>query len=91
MDKDVIRQLFFFLVVSLCEIPRCRSDVLTIYQFWQFLIFSLMGIIYEAYLTVKDQIGVETWVTIYDSLGDVPDKITRKYISNSSYWLSWYP
>lgn len=50
-----------------------------------------MGIIYEAYLTVKDQIGVETWVTIYDSLGDVPDKITRKYISNSSYWLSWYP
>lgn len=50
-----------------------------------------MGILYEAYLTVKDQIGKEDWVTIYDTLGDVPTKITRKYISNSSYWLSWYP
>lgn len=55
------------------------------------MVFSLITILYEAYLTVKDQLGPEDWVTIYDSLGDVPDKITQVYISNSTYWLSWYP
>jgi hypothetical protein len=50
-----------------------------------------MGIVYEAYLTTKDQIGKEDWSAIYASLGDVPAKITKAYISNSSYWLSWFP
>jgi hypothetical protein len=50
-----------------------------------------MGILYEAFLTVKDQIGTEEYSVIYKSLGDVPAKITKTYISNSSYWLSWFP
>jgi hypothetical protein len=50
-----------------------------------------MGIVYEAYLTVKDQLGEEDWSAIYASLGDVPAKVTKAYISNSSYWLSWFP
>jgi hypothetical protein len=55
------------------------------------MVFSIMGILYEAFLTVRDQIGTQSWITIYNSLGDVPAKITKTYISNSSYWLSWFP
>jgi len=60
-------------------------------QFSNFLVFSLMGILYEAFLTVRDQLGTEEYSVIYESLGDVPAKITKTYISNSSYWLSWFP
>jgi hypothetical protein len=60
-------------------------------QFSNFFVFSLMGILYEAFLTVRDQIGIEEWSIIYASLGDVPGKITKVCISYSSYWLSWFP
>ncbi|WVQ71426.1 hypothetical protein IAR50_000963 [Cryptococcus sp. DSM 104548] len=56
-----------------------------------FIVFSLLGVLYETYLTISEDIGEESWSTIYSSLGDVPAKITRAYISESLYWLSWYP
>ncbi|ODN73492.1 hypothetical protein L202_07997 [Cryptococcus amylolentus CBS 6039] len=56
-----------------------------------FIVFSLLGVLYETYLTISEDIGQESWSTIYASLGDVPAKITRAYISESLYWLSWYP
>ena len=60
-------------------------------QVSNFIVFSLLGVIYESYLTISDDIGKESWSKIYESLGDVPAKITMAYISESSYWLSWYP
>nr|ODN83851.1 hypothetical protein L203_05251 [Cryptococcus depauperatus CBS 7841] len=56
-----------------------------------FIVFSLLGVIYETYLTIAEDVGKESWSTIYASLGNMPAKITRAYISESSYWLSWYP
>ncbi|ORY33704.1 hypothetical protein BCR39DRAFT_556933 [Naematelia encephala] len=73
LDKNVIRQLFVFQIVS------------------SFIVFSLLGVIYESYLVVYDKIGIDSWKDIYDSLGNVPAKIAKAYISESSYWLSWYP
>ena len=46
---------------------------------------------YEEYLTVKKEIGQKSFKEIYESMGDVPAKITKAYITESSYWLSWYP
>lgn len=56
-----------------------------------FIVFSLLGVVYETYLTISEDLGKESWSTIYASLGDVPAKVTRAYISESLYWLSWYP
>ncbi|WWD15750.1 hypothetical protein CI109_100172 [Kwoniella shandongensis] len=56
-----------------------------------FIVFSLLGVIYETFLTISEDIGKENWSTIYASLGDLPAKITRAYITESLYWLSWYP
>lgn len=50
-----------------------------------------MGIGYETYQSIKDQIGINDFKAIFDSLGDVPAKITKAYISQSSYWLSFFP
>ena len=56
-----------------------------------FIVFSLLGVVYETYLTISEDIGKESWSTIYAGLGDVPAKVTQAYISESLYWLSWYP
>jgi len=53
--------------------------------------FSLMGIIWETYLTIEEEIGNRSSSEIWESLGDIPAKVTKAYISQSSYWLSWYP
>lgn len=50
-----------------------------------------MSIGYETYLNIEGQIGKEDVRTIFASLGDVPAKITKAYISQSSYWLSFFP
>ncbi|CAD6569104.1 MAG: hypothetical protein TREMPRED_005048 [Tremellales sp. Tagirdzhanova-0007] len=55
------------------------------------VIFSLLGIFYESYLTLADEFGREGKLAMWQSLGDEPAKITKAYISESSYWLSWYP
>jgi hypothetical protein len=57
----------------------------------KFVVFSLMSIGYETYLNIEGQIGKEDVRTIFASLGDVPAKITKAYISQSSYWLSFFP
>jgi hypothetical protein len=58
---------------------------------FNFVFFSLMGIIWETYLTIKEEIGKKSSSEIWESLGDIPAKVTKAYISQSSYWLSWYP
>ena len=60
-------------------------------KFSNFVVFSLLGVIYESYLTVAHELGHMGWMDLYKSLGDVPAKITKAYITESSYWLSWYP
>jgi hypothetical protein len=60
-------------------------------QLSKFVVFSLLGIGYETYQNIKDQIAKESVQTIFASLGDVPAKITKAYISQSSYWLSFFP
>jgi hypothetical protein len=47
--------------------------------------------LYETYLTISSEIGKQSWSEIYSSLGDVPAEVTKAYISESSYWLSWFP
>ncbi|WVR05018.1 hypothetical protein IAU60_002030 [Kwoniella sp. DSM 27419] len=56
-----------------------------------FIVFSLLGVLYETYLSIAERIGAESISAIYDSLGDLPAKVTKAYISESLYWLSWYP
>ncbi|WWC67318.1 uncharacterized protein I206_101226 [Kwoniella pini CBS 10737] len=73
LDKDQIRQVFIFLLVS------------------NFIVFSLIGVLYETISGIYTKIGEESVENIYRSLGDLPAKITRAYISQSLYWFSWYP
>ena len=55
------------------------------------MVFSLLGVGYETYLSVADKFGKESAQEIFASLGDVPAKVTRAYIAQSSYWLSFFP
>ncbi|OCF60194.1 hypothetical protein L486_02874 [Kwoniella mangroviensis CBS 10435] len=73
LDKDQIRQVFTFLLVS------------------NFVVFGLIGVLYETISGIYSKIGEESIGDIYKSIGDLPAKITRAYISQSLYWFSWYP
>ncbi|WRT66921.1 uncharacterized protein IL334_003886 [Kwoniella shivajii] len=73
LDKDQIRQLFIFLVVS------------------NFIVFSLLGVLYESIAQILRNKNADSLAERYKSLGDLPAKITKAYISQSLYWLSWYP
>ncbi|WWD06376.1 hypothetical protein V865_004466 [Kwoniella europaea PYCC6329] len=73
LDKDQIRQVFIFLLVS------------------NFVVFGLIGVLYETISGIYSKIGEESIGDIYKSIGDLPAKITRAYISQSLYWFSWYP
>ncbi|WWC87160.1 uncharacterized protein L201_002046 [Kwoniella dendrophila CBS 6074] len=56
-----------------------------------FVVFALIGVLYETISGIYSKIGQESIQDIYTSLGDLPAKITRAYISQSLYWFSWYP
>ncbi|WWC97607.1 hypothetical protein V866_004491 [Kwoniella sp. B9012] len=73
LDKDQIRQVFIFLLVS------------------NFVVFGLIGVLYETISGIYSKIGEESIRDIYKSISDLPAKITRAYISQSLYWFSWYP
>nr|XP_019048152.1 hypothetical protein I302_01917 [Kwoniella bestiolae CBS 10118]OCF27082.1 hypothetical protein I302_01917 [Kwoniella bestiolae CBS 10118] len=73
LDKDQIRQVFIFLLVS------------------NFVVFGLIGVLYETISGIYSKIGEESIEDIYKSIGDLPAKITGAYISQSLYWFSWYP
>ena len=60
-------------------------------EFSSFVLFSLFGVIWETYLALKDEINVKTWSQIISELGDLPIEITNIYITQSSYWLAFYP
>ena len=50
--------------------------------------------LYDAYTTVNSQLGNDANATIWDyldSMSKVPAEISNTYISESSYWLSWFP
>ncbi|EIW66769.1 hypothetical protein TREMEDRAFT_65169 [Tremella mesenterica DSM 1558] len=76
LDKDVIRGLFNFLLIS------------------NFVIFSLLGVLYSAYTAVNTEFANQANVTVFDylkAMAKVPTQVTNAYISESSYWLSWFP
>lgn len=56
-----------------------------------FIFFSLISIMYEIYLEFKKDTGRTSWSTVREKLNDVPGKITEAYISENTYWLSWFP
>ncbi|KAL7419417.1 hypothetical protein Q5752_006255 [Cryptotrichosporon argae] len=56
-----------------------------------FLVFGLLGVLYEVWLTLEQDIGSSAWTDIFANLGDVPAEIAQAYISQSSYWLSYFP
>ena len=56
-----------------------------------FLIFSLLGVIYDVYQSVSNDVKGESWSVIYASLGNVPLRIIQAYIGINTYWLSWLP
>ncbi len=56
-----------------------------------FVVFSLLGVIYESFLTIVQEFSKKNLTGIFHALGDEPAKITKAYITDSSYWLSWYP
>lgn len=60
-------------------------------QVFNFIFFSLLGIIWEAFLIVQKESKTKSWGQVFDSLDHTFAKITKAYISQSSYWLSWYP
>ena len=73
-------------------VHNCKPRLI-LAQFSQLVVFSLLGVFYESYLTISNEWSEieHDWTTVYQSLGDLPSKVTKAYISESSYWLSWYP
>jgi hypothetical protein len=60
-------------------------------QVFNFIFFSLLGILYEAFMMVRKESKTKSWGEVFTSLDTIFAKITKAYISQSSYWLSWFP
>ncbi|CAH7672629.1 hypothetical protein PPACK8108_LOCUS7443 [Phakopsora pachyrhizi] len=58
----------------------------------QFLIFSLLGVVFSTVAEVVVEIGKkESFFKILRNLNKLPDKIQATYIQQSNYWLTWFP
>lgn len=82
--------------MAACELPLDASiaiyrSLISSCQVFNFIFFSLLGIIWEAFLIVQKESQAKSWSEIFNSLDSTFAKITKAYISQSSYWLSWFP
>ncbi|KAL7420784.1 hypothetical protein Q5752_004736 [Cryptotrichosporon argae] len=60
--------------------------------FSNFLVFSLLGVLYTAIADVVNEVGEHQSASeILDGLKDIPDQIQGTYVQQSTYWLTWLP
>ncbi|KAF8967961.1 hypothetical protein BDZ97DRAFT_1916530 [Flammula alnicola] len=75
LDRIVIARYFAFLFVS------------------QLIFFTVIGVLFNSVLEIIIAIQNEgaSLKTILDNLDKLPAKLTTTYISQSSFWLKWFP
>lgn len=58
----------------------------------QFLIFSLLGVVFSTVAEVIAEIGrKQSFFSIIRNFNKLPDKIQSTYLQQSNYWLTWFP
>ncbi|KAI0724155.1 DUF221-domain-containing protein [Fomitopsis betulina] len=58
----------------------------------QLIIFTLIGVLFNSVSQIVQQIGKhESFQDIVDDLHSLPGLITRTYIDQASYWLTYFP
>ncbi|OAV94050.1 hypothetical protein PTTG_06749 [Puccinia triticina 1-1 BBBD Race 1] len=58
----------------------------------QFLIFSLLGVVFSTVAEVVVEVGKkESFARILQNFNKLPDKIQSTYLQQSNYWLTWFP
>ncbi|MBW0516954.1 hypothetical protein O181_056669 [Austropuccinia psidii MF-1] len=58
----------------------------------QFLIFSLLGVVFSTVAEVIAEIGQkQSFFKIIHRFNQLPDKIQTTYLQQSNYWLTWFP
>ncbi|KIK61133.1 hypothetical protein GYMLUDRAFT_85115 [Collybiopsis luxurians FD-317 M1] len=59
--------------------------------FSQLVIFTLIGVIFNAGQAILEDIGTDNFKDIVNNLDTLPHIINRTYIIQSSYWLTFFP
>ncbi|KZT53055.1 DUF221-domain-containing protein [Calocera cornea HHB12733] len=74
-DAQVIARYYAFLVIS------------------QFLVFSLIGVAFDAVSKIVNDVdqGLSAAGVLNDLSSALPGEIQGTYVSQSNYWLTWYP
>ncbi|GHJ86379.1 hypothetical protein NliqN6_2781 [Naganishia liquefaciens] len=103
---SVIQAIFgFFLPILMRRLSkyqgaltRSRLNRAVIARYFAFMIisnliiFSLLGVVYNAVAQVITQIGEHKSASeIFDYLGNIPDNIQGTYVQQSTYWLTVFP
>ncbi|KAF5393209.1 hypothetical protein D9757_000515 [Collybiopsis confluens] len=57
----------------------------------QLVIFTLIGVVFNAVEGIIVEIGKDSFKDIIDNLNTLPSLINRTYINQSSYWLTFFP
>lgn len=58
----------------------------------QFLIFSLLGVVFTTIAEIVLEVGKkESFANIFHNFNKLPDKIQSTYLQQSNYWLTWFP
>ncbi|TFK44887.1 hypothetical protein BDQ12DRAFT_702212 [Crucibulum laeve] len=75
LDRAVVARYFAFLVIS------------------QLIVFTLIGVVFNSVLEIVTAIQHHkaNATTILKNLNKLTGSITRTYVSQSSFWLKWFP
>lgn len=58
----------------------------------QFLIFSLLGVVFSTVAEVVVDVGQkQSFAKILRNFNNLPNKIQSTYLQQSNYWLTWFP
>jgi hypothetical protein len=57
----------------------------------QLVIFTLIGVIFNAIQAIVAEVGKDSFKDIINGLHTLPSKINQTYINQSSYWLTYFP
>ncbi|PPQ63045.1 hypothetical protein CVT24_005991 [Panaeolus cyanescens] len=75
LDRVVVARYFGFLVAS------------------QLLIFSILGVVFNAVLEIIIAVQEEgvSLALVLSNIDRLPERITRTYVDQTSFWLKWFP
>ncbi|KAF8911479.1 hypothetical protein CPB84DRAFT_1841987 [Gymnopilus junonius] len=75
LERVVVARYFAFLVIS------------------QLIIFTILGVLFNSVLAIIQAIQSQgaSLKVVFDNLSKLPARITQTYVTQSSFWLKWFP